>query len=55
MTEQINILYLEDDIVLSPDVLDLMDWYIDQDLTKIASLCLCNILNKQADPDIIMI
>ena len=46
-------LYLEDDIILSPDALDLMDWYTRQDLTNIASLCLCNILNKEIDPDLI--
>ena len=46
-------LYLEDDIIISPDALDLMDWYTKQDLTKISALCLCNILDKEVNPEII--
>lgn len=46
-------LYLEDDIVLSPDVLNLIDWYKKQDLKKIAALCLCNIIDNSYDENLI--
>ena len=46
-------LYIEDDIVLSPDALDLMDWYIEQDLTDIATLCLCNIIDKEINENLL--
>ena len=36
-------LYIEDDVVISPDTMDLIEWYIKQDLTDIAQLCLCNL------------
>lgn len=38
-----SIMYLEDDIVVSPDVLDLWDWYLKQDLTNIGVMSLYNI------------
>ena len=39
-------LYLEDDIVLSPDALNLFDWYTKQSLDNIATLFLCNLWSK---------
>lgn len=39
-------LYLEDDIVLSPDALNLFEWYMEQDLTDIAMMALCNITDR---------
>ena len=39
-------LYLEDDIVLSPDALNLFEWYIKQDLTNIVALSFCNFWDK---------
>lgn len=36
-------LYLEDDLLLSPDALSLAEWYIQQDLEDVAAGCLCNL------------
>jgi len=44
-------LYWEDDVVLSPDALNLFEWYIGQDLTNIASMVLCNIEDKSSELD----
>jgi len=44
-------LYLEDDVIMSPDALNLMDWYTKQDLTDIASLSLCNLWDRIDMPD----
>lgn len=44
-------LYLEDDIVLSPDALNLFEWYIEQDLTDIALMALCNTTDKSSKLD----
>ena len=44
-------LYLEDDVIMSPDILDIMDWYAGQDLTNIALLCLCNLWDRTNQPD----
>lgn len=35
-----SILYLEDDVVISPDTFELWDWYLKQDLSQVALLCL---------------
>jgi len=43
-------LYLEDDVIMSPDALDIMNWYIEQNLTDIATLCLCNLWDR-TNPD----
>ncbi len=48
-----HILYLEDDIIISPDALDLVEWYRKQDLTDIATLCLCNIWDEPINKDLL--
>jgi hypothetical protein len=44
-------LYLEDDIILSPDALNLFEWYTEQDLTNIAMIALCNIVDRSDSLD----
>jgi len=44
-------LYWEDDIILSPDALNLFEWYTKLDLKDIASLCLCNLWDKSETLD----
>lgn len=45
-------LYLEDDLILAPDALSLVDWYIDlePDLPAVAALCLCNLRSSSHHP-----
>lgn len=51
MSSQYN-LYLEDDLILAPDALALVDWYIDKEPSfhDISALCLCNLRSESEDP-----